>query len=153
MIASFAKFTAPPEALHILDLDGPTLPPKLAQLLSLKDQKIFGFVQRFIETNGFSPTQGEIAEGSGGFCKSTIIDSLDHLESWGLIERQRGKQRSIKLIEQVNKADDYRQALADVLAVIHDLRSNIPERREIAQEVISRAQKLLDKSKRPSKKL
>lgn len=59
---------------------------------------ILNFIKTYQrEHGGVSPSLREIAKGAF-LSKSTVIDYLNLLESWGIIERERGVARGIHVL-------------------------------------------------------
>lgn len=59
--------------------------------------EIYYYIKEFILTNGYSPTQKEIADHCGISSKSTISYHLDNLEMKGKIIWHKGKHRGLML--------------------------------------------------------
>lgn len=60
---------------------------------------ILKFVKAYIRRNGISPSVEEVTQGVELASKSVTIYHLDKLEEQGKITRQRGKFRSIRVLE------------------------------------------------------
>ncbi len=63
-------------------------------------RKVYQFIQTYIQEHGYSPTVRDICRGTGISSTSHVSYCLDRLEERGLIQRERGKARSIRLIKQ-----------------------------------------------------
>jgi repressor LexA len=59
---------------------------------------VYHFVRDFIETEGYSPSLREIADGCY-LSMGSVTRYLDKLELRGLIYREPGKARSIRLLD------------------------------------------------------
>ena len=59
-------------------------------------EALYGFIQLYIQENGYSPSLREIAVGCF-LGRSTVLRYLDKLEAKGRITRAEGKARSISL--------------------------------------------------------
>jgi SOS-response transcriptional repressor LexA len=60
---------------------------------------IMGFINEFIETNGFSPSVREVMEGSGLKSTSTAKAHLDVLKKQGHINFREDRSRTITVIQ------------------------------------------------------
>ena len=59
---------------------------------------VLGFVESFLEDNGYAPTLDEIRESVGLSSKSHAGYYLDALEEEGLVERKRWTPRGLRLV-------------------------------------------------------
>ena len=66
--------------------------------LNTKSLRIYDFIRRYMERNGFPPTLDEIAAGAGFRSRSGVVRHLDKLETCGWIARRHGNARSIRLL-------------------------------------------------------
>lgn len=64
----------------------------------MKRDLVYGFISRFVERNGYSPTVREIADGLG-ISTSTAYYHLTQLRDEGRISYKPGMSRTIKLGE------------------------------------------------------
>jgi repressor LexA len=60
--------------------------------------EVLGFVERFVEDNGYPPTLDEIRDSVGLCSKSHVGYYLDGLEEEGLIERKPRTPRGLRLV-------------------------------------------------------
>lgn len=60
-------------------------------------EKVFSFIESFIETEGYSPTQKEIMIGTG-LSLYYVKKWLDELQAEGQITREYATLRSIKIV-------------------------------------------------------
>lgn len=67
--------------------------------MTAKQQRIFEYIKRYTQNEGYPPTLREICDGCHT-CKSYVIDVLYRLEFLGLIEYHDGKHRAIKIIQE-----------------------------------------------------
>ena len=67
--------------------------------------KVFGFVESFVEDNGYPPTLDEIRESVGLSSKSHAAYYLDALEEEGLIERKPRIPRGLRLVGSSEETD------------------------------------------------
>ena len=58
---------------------------------------IYQFLQQYIQTNGYPPSQQEIAQGCN-LSRPSVVHYLDWLEAKGQISRKAGRARSIFLV-------------------------------------------------------
>lgn len=63
--------------------------------------QILGFIQQYIDTNGFAPTLKQIAEALNVSSLATVHEHLQALEKKGLIRKKVGATRGIVLTEQI----------------------------------------------------
>jgi DNA-binding MarR family transcriptional regulator len=82
--------------------------------------RVYTFVRRFIEHNGYAPSFREIADGVGLASLSSVFYHLESLENRGLLRRTPGRARSIVLRPQTryleiepDKAATLKRMLAD----------------------------------------
>ena len=61
-------------------------------------RNIYGFIVKFITTNGYSPSIREIADGTGIASTSTVKNQLYMLERLGKIHTQEFKPRTISIV-------------------------------------------------------
>jgi len=66
--------------------------------LTKTQKQILNFIDRFIQTNGYSPTLEEIGEHFGYTSLATVHKHLTHLKEKKLIRRKHYSSRSIELI-------------------------------------------------------
>lgn len=64
---------------------------------SLKES-VFDFIISYSSSNGFPPTQAEIADGLGHNTRSAVQQALNKLETENKIARIKGLSRSIRII-------------------------------------------------------
>ena len=69
----------------------------MAKELTPQSIRVLTFIKEYIDREKFSPSQLEIAEHFNHNSHSAIQKTLHRLEQLGLIERIRGKSRSIRL--------------------------------------------------------
>lgn len=69
-------------------------------MLTLRQQQILGFIQEFIETEGFPPTRAEIARALGFRSANAAEDHLRALLRKGVIEMLPGVSRGIRLVQE-----------------------------------------------------
>lgn len=69
----------------------------MAKKLSERQQKVLGFLEDFIDENGYPPTVREIMNGVGLTSTSLVTYYLDKLEKHGLLERESAISRGIRL--------------------------------------------------------
>lgn len=60
-------------------------------------RKVYAFIQNYIERNHFSPSFKEISEGCV-LHMWKVLDAVSILESRGKVEREKGVQRSIRIV-------------------------------------------------------
>jgi repressor LexA len=60
-------------------------------------QQVYQFLQHYIQTNGYPPSQQEIALGCH-LSRTSVVQYLDWLEAKGRISRALGRARGILLI-------------------------------------------------------
>lgn len=70
--------------------------------LTDKQKRILEFLRSFINENGYAPTVREIQLGLGTGSTSGIHLQLDNLAKAGYIKREKGKRRTIELLEKEN---------------------------------------------------
>jgi repressor LexA len=68
------------------------------QTLTPRQQQVHTFIQRFIETNGSSPTLREISAHIGTAGTVTAISHVEALEKKGYLRRREGSSRGIVLL-------------------------------------------------------
>lgn len=61
-------------------------------------EKVYEFIKESIVENGYSPTYNDIATRLD-ISKSTAFDCISKLEEEGLIELERGKSRTMKIVD------------------------------------------------------
>ncbi len=66
---------------------------------------VYRFIRKYINENGFAPTLREIADGCF-MGRSSVMRHLDRLDAWGLIIRDPGKARGMRLGKKKPKFDD-----------------------------------------------
>lgn len=67
-------------------------------LLTSKQKKVYSAIESYIRLNGIPPTVREIGEMVGEKTPGAVQGILDRLEQKGVIKRQAGMARSIKLV-------------------------------------------------------
>jgi SOS regulatory protein LexA len=67
--------------------------------LTKRQQAVLQFIQRFVDSEGRSPTLKEIADGVGSSAVSTIHKHVQHLMQKGFLDRSHGKGNNIVLAE------------------------------------------------------
>lgn len=67
--------------------------------ITKKKKQILDFIQNFQLTNGYYPTLEEIRKKIGVNSLSTVHQHLSELEEMGLLERQNGEARSMKMAD------------------------------------------------------
>lgn len=65
--------------------------------LPLKERLLVSFLETYIDGHGFSPTVRLMREALGYRSNSPIQNLLDRLEQKGVIEREKGKSRTVRL--------------------------------------------------------
>ena len=65
--------------------------------LTVRQQKVYDFIEERISVRGYSPTVREIAEGMGIKSPNAVIAHLRALERKGAIRRAANKSRAIGL--------------------------------------------------------
>ena len=71
-------------------------------LLSIQEQRAVIEIQRYTAEHGFSPTIREIAQALGLVSASAADYHLRRLEDKGVITRQEGKARTIRIVQNRN---------------------------------------------------
>lgn len=67
--------------------------------MGARESEILTFLRAYIDQNGYPPTIREIVDGTSLSSTSTVAYNLDALEQRGLILREQGKARTIRLVE------------------------------------------------------
>lgn len=67
--------------------------------LTNKQQKVVDFIWHFNQTNGYSPTLREIAEGVGIKYPSVVCKYLDRIEKRGAVKRHAAVTRGVRLVQ------------------------------------------------------
>ncbi len=67
--------------------------------LTKNQERVMDFLRKFIEAKGFAPTQSEIAEGLGFRSANGAAEHLRLLVKKGVISRENGIARSIRLLD------------------------------------------------------
>src|SRR5215467_15235769 len=82
------------------------------EMLTTRQQEIWGFLVEYVDQHGYPPTVREIGEAVGLASPSTVHAHLANLERAGLIKRDPTKPRALELrrdprpTAQVQQADD-----------------------------------------------
>ena len=69
-----------------------------------RSKRVFDFICRYINEQGFPPTLCEMAADQGFKSISGVVRHLDKLEKWGWIERYHGHARSIRILRKPRPA-------------------------------------------------
>jgi len=64
-----------------------------------RQKQILDYIQQYLQKNGYSPTLRQIAESIGVSSLATVHEHLQVMERKGVLKRNRGSVRGIKLIE------------------------------------------------------
>jgi len=75
--------------------------------LSKREQKVFVFLKKYLDTNGYPPTVREIGKGIGVKSTSLISYYLKALEKRGLITRETSVSRAIRLTSDAESELDF----------------------------------------------
>jgi len=67
-------------------------------MMGARESEILTFIKGYIEEHGFAPTIREICDATCCRSTSTVAYNLDSLERRGLITREQGKARTIRLV-------------------------------------------------------
>ncbi len=73
--------------------------------MPVSQRKVYQFIQIYIQEHGYSPTVRDICRSTGISSTSHVSYCLDRLEERGLIQRDRGKARSIRLVKRSEEAN------------------------------------------------
>lgn len=73
----------------------------MRKILTNKQEEVFNIVKEFIEKNGYSPSIRELCALTNKKSTSTISDYLMILKDKGYITYQIGKNRTIRIIDEV----------------------------------------------------
>lgn len=67
--------------------------------ITRRQREVYDFISQFVDTNGYSPSFEEIAEGVGLSSLATVHKHISNLESKGLLKRDYNRSRSIDLVK------------------------------------------------------
>lgn len=67
--------------------------------LTRRQREVYDFISRFVDTNGYSPSFEEIADGVKLNSLATVHKHIGNLESKGLLKRDYNRARSIDLVK------------------------------------------------------
>ncbi len=67
--------------------------------LTRRQREVYDFISQFVDSNGYSPSFEEIAEGVHLSSLATVHKHISNLESKGLLKRDYNRSRSIDLIK------------------------------------------------------
>ncbi len=68
-------------------------------MLTKRQQQILAFIRQYLIRSGYPPTFREIAEGVGLRSTNSVTHQLGQLEERGLIEREPGVYRGLRLLD------------------------------------------------------
>lgn len=66
------------------------------RVLQENAKQVYVFINSYIAQHGFPPSMDEIADGCY-LSRSSVVRYLDRLEAWGLVSREPGIPRSLRL--------------------------------------------------------
>ena len=69
--------------------------------LTLRDRQMMTFLARFHTQHGYAPSLREIGDGVGLGSVNTVWARMKRLEEFGLIEREAGKSRALRIVGDV----------------------------------------------------
>jgi repressor LexA len=67
--------------------------------LTRRQREVYDFISRFVDSNGYSPSFEEIAEGVSLSSLATVHKHIGNLEEKGLLKRDYNRARSIDLVK------------------------------------------------------
>ena len=73
-------------------------------VLSKMQQKIYDFIESFVQDQGYPPSVREIGDAVGLKSPSTVHFHLKHLEELGVLQKSAGKGRALALVASPKKA-------------------------------------------------
>lgn len=73
-------------------------------VLSKMQQKIYDFIESFVQDQGYPPSVREIGDAVGLKSPSTVHFHLKHLEELGVLQKSAGKGRALTLVASPKKA-------------------------------------------------
>ena len=79
-------------------------------VLSKMQQKIYDFIESFVQDQGYPPSVREIGDAVGLKSPSTVHFHLKHLEELGVLQKSAGKGRALALVASPKKAVPERAA-------------------------------------------
>jgi repressor LexA len=68
------------------------------RVLRENSKQVYTFINDYIARQGFAPSMDEIADACY-LSRSSVVRYLDRLEAWGLISREPGVPRSLRVYE------------------------------------------------------